>query len=241
MLADAHDVELIARGIRLFAHAQTQPRARRATDVILLGLAACGLLVVGLAAEPEPNYSIALTALLVSLPDALNGVWRIFADIPLVWSVVVFVIALVRGRTSIARDMVLAVVTAVVIWLLLGRTVTGDWPSMVRGFDMSDPPSVFPAARIAIPGAAIIAASPHLVRPARRFGRWMLAFGSFATLSLQLSPLFGVLAGMLCAAAAAAIVHLVVGSSAGRPSLDDVRYALADLGVPISGLGVADR
>ena len=46
---------------------------------------------------------------------------------------------------------------------------------------------------------------------------------------------------MLCAAAAAAIVHLIVGSSAGRPSLDDVRYALADLDVVTSDLGVADR
>jgi uncharacterized membrane protein YbhN (UPF0104 family)/tRNA A-37 threonylcarbamoyl transferase component Bud32 len=237
---DAHS-EFSERGLRLFSHALAQPRARRATDVILLVLAAIGLLVVGLAAEPEPNYSLALTELLVSLPDAVNGIWRIFADIPLVWSVVVFVIALMRGRRAIARDMVLAVGIAVVVWLLLGRTVTGDWPSVLRGFDMSDPPSVFPAARIAIPGAAIITASPHLVRPARRFGRWMLMFGSFATLALQLSPLFGVVAGMLCAAAAAAIVHLAVGSSAGRPSLDDVRYALADLAVPISGLGVADR
>ena len=69
----------------------------------------------------------------------------------------------------------------------------------------------------------------------------MLVFGSFAVVSLQLSPLFGVLAGVLCAAAAAAIVHLIVGSSAGRPSLDDVGYALAELGVGILDLGVADR
>ena len=100
---------------------------------------------------------------------------------------------------------------------------------------------MFPAARLAIPGAAIIAASPHLVRPARRLGRWLLAFGSFATITLEISPIFGVLAGMLCASAAAAIVHLLVGSSAGRPSLDDVRYALADIGVAIDSLGVADR
>ena len=137
--------------------------------------------------------------------------------------------------------MVLAVAVAIVVWLLLGRTVTGDWPSIQDSLHVADPLPVFPAARIAIPGAAIIAASPHLVRPARRFGRWMLVFGSFATISMQVSSLFGVLAGMLCAAAAAAIVHLIVGSSAGRPSLDDVRYALADLGVPITGLGVADR
>jgi uncharacterized protein (TIRG00374 family) len=238
---DAHEVELLARGIRLFSHAQAQPRARRPTDFILLGLSLLGLLVVGVAAEPEPGYSLALTELLVSLPDALDGLWRVFADIPIVWSAAIFVIALVRGRGAIARDMVLAVVVAIVVWLVLGRTVTGDWPSIRDSLHVADPLPVFPAARIAIPGAAIIAASPHLVRPARRFGRWVLVFGSFATISIQVSSLFGVIAGMLCASAAAAIVHLIVGSSAGRPSLDDVRYALADLGVPITGLGVADR
>jgi len=238
---DARGVEFLARGFRLFSHDQAQPRARRATDVILLGLSMLGLLVVGVAAEPEPGYSVELTELLASLPDGLDGIWRVLADIPMVWSVAIFVIALVRGRRTIARDMVLAIVVALVIWFLVGRTVTGDWPSIPAGFDFSEPAAVFPAARIALPGAAIMAASPHLVRPARRFGRWMLVFGSFAVVSLQLSPLFGVLAGVLCAAAAAAIVHLVVGSSAGRPSLDDVGYALAELGVATVHLGVADR
>ena len=159
----------------------------------------------------------------------------------MVWAAVLLVVALVRDRRLIARDMVMAILIAVTIWLLLGRSVTGEWPSVLRAFDMSDPAEGFPAARIAIPGAAIIAASPHLVRPARRFGHLLLAFGSFAVIALAISPLFGVVAGMLCASAAAAIVHLLVGSSAGRPSLDDVRYALADLGVATQTVGVADR
>ena len=241
MPTDAHGVELITRGIRLFSHAQVQPRNRRATDVILLVLSLLGILVVAIVAEPEPGYSVALTALLVSLPDAMNGIWRFFADVLLVWSVLLFVLALARSRRAIARDMAVSVLIAIVLWLLLGRAVTGEWPSVAADFDFSDPISVFPAARIAVPGAAIIAASPHLVRPARRFGRWMLVFGSFATLSLQISPIFGVVAGLLCAAAAAAIVHLIVGSSAGRPSLDDVGYALAELDVATNELGVADR
>ena len=78
-MTDVRDVELMARGIRLFSHAQAQPRARRATDVILLTLSLFGLLIVAIAAEPEPAYSTALTALLVSLPDGLEGVWRVFS------------------------------------------------------------------------------------------------------------------------------------------------------------------
>jgi len=54
------------------------------------------------------------------------------------------------------------------------------------------------------------------------------------------SPI-GSLAGLLIAAMAAAAVHLVFGSSAGRPSITLVRDALIDLGVPTSRLGAADR
>jgi hypothetical protein len=122
---DAHGVDLITRGIRLFSHTQVQPRDRRATDVILLVLSLLGILVVAIVAEPEPGYSVALTALLVSLPDAMNGVWRFFADVLMVWSVMLFVLALVRTRRAIARDMAVSVLIAIVLWMLLGRAVTG--------------------------------------------------------------------------------------------------------------------
>ncbi len=54
------------------------------------------------------------------------------------------------------------------------------------------------------------------------------------------SPL-GTIGGLLSAVVAASAVHLVLGSSAGRPSLAAVQSALAELGVPIRSLGVADR
>ena len=80
-------------------------------------------------AEPEPGYSIAVSDFVVSLPDALDGIWRIFADVPMVWSAVILIGARSVTR-SIARDMVLAVVVGVVLWLLLARTVTGEWPDL---------------------------------------------------------------------------------------------------------------
>ncbi len=59
--------------------------------------------------------------------------------------------------------------------------------------------------------------------------------------ALGASSSVGVAASLLSAGGAAAIVHLLVGSSAGRPSLDDVRFALADMKIEIAELGVADR
>ena len=231
----------LRRGLRLFTSAGDQPRARRATDVILLAISFVGIALVGLAAIPEPGISRAVTRFLGALPDALTGMWQLFADLPTLWALVVLVAAFARGRSKVGRDMILAILVGIVLWLLLGRVVTGAWPEMRALFGDIQPPTVFPPARLGIPTALLITASPHLVRPARRLGYAIIVLGSIAFVTLGASSTLGVVAALLSAAGAAAIVHLIVGSSAGRPSLDDVRFALADMKVDITELGEADR
>ncbi len=231
----------LRRGLRLFASAVDQPRARRSTDVILLTISCVGMVLVGLAARPEPGISRAITRFLAALPNALTGMWQLFADLPTLWALVVLVAAFTRGRSKVGRDMILAILASIVLWLLLGRLVTGAWPEMRTLFGDVQPPPVFPPARLGIPAALLITASPHLVRPARRLGYTIIALGSIAPVALGASSTLGVMAALLSAAGAASVVHLIVGSSAGRPSLDDVRFALADLKVDINELGAADR
>ncbi len=231
----------IRRGLRLFSSSGDQPRARRATDVVLLTLSFVGIVLVGLIAVPEPGFSRAISTLLAALPTALDGMWQILGDLPALWGLVVLVAALARGRAKVGRDMVLAIVVGVVLWLVLGRIVIGSWPEVHRLFGDIAPPPVFPPARLGVPAALLITASPHLVRPARRFGYLVIALGAIATVALGASSSLGVAASLLSAGGAAAIVHLLVGSSAGRPSLDDVRFALADMKIDITELGVADR
>ncbi len=231
----------IRRRVRLFTSAGDQPRARRATDVILLTVSFTGIVLVGLAAVPEPGISRAITRFLGAFPDALTGMWQLLADLPAVWALVVLVAAITRGRAKVGRDMVLAILFGIVLWLLLGRSVTGGWPEVGALFGDVRPPPVFPPARLGIPTALLITASPHLVRPARRLGYTIIALGSIAPVALGASTTLGVFAALLSAAGAAAIVHLLVGSSAGRPSLSDVRFALADMKVDITELGAADR
>lgn len=231
----------LPRPVRLFASVGDQPRARRATDVILLAVSFVGIVLVGLIAIPEPGISNAVTGFLVALPDSLIGMWQLFADLPTMWALVVLVAAFTLGQAKVGRDMLLAIVVGTVMWLLLARVVTGTWPDLSALFGDVQPPPVFPSARLGIPTALIVTASPHLVRPARRFGYTVIVLGSFAAVALEASSTLGVLAGLLSAAGAAAIVHLTVGSSAGRPSLDDVRFALADLKVDVIELGAADR
>jgi glycosyltransferase 2 family protein len=231
----------LRRGARLFTNVGDQPRARRATDVLLLTTSLIGIVMIGLVAVPEPGYSRAITDFMGAIPDALIGMWQLLADLPILWAIVVLGASLVRRRGKIARDMLLALLVGALMWLVISRIVNGSWPELDVLFGDAAPPPVFPAARLAIPTALIVTASPHLVRPARRFGYTVIALGSVAALALQSSTALGVVAALLSAAGAAAIVHLIVGSSAGRPSLEDVRYALADMNVPVVDVGVADR
>ena len=231
----------IRRGLRLFSSSGDQPRARRATDVVLVTISFVGIVFVGLIAVPEPGFSRAITSFFTALPTAMDGMWQIFGDLPALWALVVLVVAFARGRAKVGRDMVFAIAVGVVLWLVLGRVVTGAWPEMRALIGDVAPPAVFPPARLGVPAALLITASPHLVRPARRFGYLVIVLGSIATVALGASSSLGVAASLLSAAGAAAIVHLAVGSSAGRPSLDDVRFALADMKIDITELGVADR
>jgi glycosyltransferase 2 family protein len=233
--------EHLRRRARLFAAIGDQPRARRSTDVILLVLSLTGIVLVGLAAIPEPGISRAITRFLTDLPSAFTGVWQVLADLVVVWALLVLGAALVGRHVRTARDMIFAIIVGVVAWLLLARIVGGSWPDLGAVFGDVRPPPAFPAARLAIPAALIVTASPHLVRPARRIGYVVIGLASVATVALEASSTIGVIAALLAASAAAAVVHLLLGSSAGRPSLDDVRFTLADMNVVVADVGVADR
>jgi hypothetical protein len=94
---------------RLFATQVEEPRARRATDAVLLVAAAVALALLGSIAVPQAGFERALIALARSLPGGLDGLWRILTELPALASVALLVETLVRRRTSLLRDLLLAV------------------------------------------------------------------------------------------------------------------------------------
>ena len=87
----------------------------------------------------------------------------------------------------------------------------------------------------------VVTASPHLAAPARKAGRRLLTLGAIGTILNQHTTPTGALAAVLVAAASAAVVHLVFGSSVGRPGLADVADVLARLGIGAHSLRIAER
>ncbi|HWC69421.1 MAG TPA: lysylphosphatidylglycerol synthase transmembrane domain-containing protein [Acidimicrobiales bacterium] len=231
----------VRRMPRLFATPADAPRARRATDAILAVAAASGLVLISVAAVPQPGYSRRLETLLRATPDLLDGFWQIVVDLLALLAVVLVVGAFVARRVTLARDLLVAAALALAVWFVVGRWVTGAWPDAWDALRSAEPPPWYPSPRIAVTGAVVVAAAPHLARPLRRVGRWLLTLALLGVVALGASSPLGAVAGVLVGAFAAAVVHLVFGSSAGRPGLDDVRIGLAAIGVTTRRVGVADR
>jgi uncharacterized protein (TIRG00374 family) len=230
------------RRARLYTADRHHPRARRATDLLLLIAASLALAVVVQAAEPPTPFEQALDDLFASAPDFLDILWRVGSRLLLLWALLLAVGALVRWRLAILRDLVVSCGAAAVGATVLGEVVLsggslGFWEALTQ----TDPPPSAVSLPLALAAAITVVASPHIARPYRSVSRWLLAVGSISLLCLEAATGTAAAIGLLCGVVAATLVHLALGSSAGLPSLEEVRQALVDLDVMTGPLQEATR
>jgi uncharacterized membrane protein YbhN (UPF0104 family)/tRNA A-37 threonylcarbamoyl transferase component Bud32 len=199
-----------------------------------------GVGILGWIAIPPAAVEQALIDLIDVLPSFLDAAWQLLYDAFALWAFTLLVAAVLRRRTVIARDMILASGLALVLSLVLARLVDGAWPELWRSLDADAPPQ-FPSLRVAIASAAIFTASPHLSRPTRRLGRYLAVLGGMSVALLGAATPTGALVGMLVGVLAAAAVHLALGSCGGRPGLTEVATALDELGLHVSGIRIGER
>jgi len=225
----------------VFLDTAGQPRARQATDVLLLAAAAVGLAILSLVAVPRTGFEQALITFIRRLPDGLDGLWQLLLGVATVASVVLVVVALLRRRVALARDLVVSAALAFGGALLLGRAVQGSWPIVVWSLRAEARSLAFPSVRLAVASAVMMTALPHLTKPARRVVRWVVGLGAIGAVLLGAASPAGALAALLIALVSASVVRLAFGSSRGRPTLASVQAALAGLGVATRSVGEADR
>jgi uncharacterized membrane protein YbhN (UPF0104 family) len=224
--------------MRFFAAPREQPRARRGTDVVLLVLALVGL-GLAIAAYPPSALERSFETFLAALPGWLDPVWGFLADVLWLWALALIVVALARRRLVVAAQAVAALILAALLGLCAARLANGSWPQLGDTvFGAAGAPS-FPRARVGEAMAAIVTVAPHLARPFRLFGRWLLILGLIGSAVIT-TPL-GMFGGATIAFAAAAAIRLAAGTSLGRPGLDDVKAGLAQLGVHARRLEEAER
>lgn len=231
--------DVVQLGIRPFAAPAGQPRTRRATDVVVLvpALLALAVLVV---AYPPSSLERSLIRMLGVFPGWLEPLWGFLADLALLWAAVVFVLTLVGRRPRIAAHAAAALGVALLVGVVAARLAVGSWPDVGVLVDRSRA-FEFPDVRLAAAVAVVGTIAPHLVGPLRTAGGWTLALGAVGTAVTAAGTPSGALAAVLVGLVAASLVNLAFGTSAGRPGLDDVAAALAQLGVRAEQLEAEGR
>jgi glycosyltransferase 2 family protein len=230
---------LHGRGFQLYASTQDERRARRPTDVALAIVSTATLAICIGFAEVAQAFEAELSELIDSLPGLFEPLWRAAFWAPLAYAAALLVIAALRNRRDLARDILLSIVLAVVGTALIATLVMDDDRSVVDLlFDVNGPP-VFPPGALVAATATISTSSPHLSRPFRHLGRWLIGGQLIAAVVVQAAVPSGAIAAFAVGTLAAAVVHLVYGSPGGRPTESRIKMALADLGVFVDDLAPA--
>jgi glycosyltransferase 2 family protein len=229
---------LLGSGLKLFASPRGAPRSRRATDLVILVPAAVGV-AVAIAVYPPSGFELALGRLFASVPGWLGPVWAFAMDLSWLFAVALLFAALVRRRFVVVAQAVASLCVAALLGVVAVRLAVGSWPDLPDTLFGTATAPRFPSVRLAEAAAVIVTASPHLVRPWRRVGRWVLGLGVLGTAVMGAGTPLGTVAAVLIGVVAATVVRLVSGTSGGRPGLDEVRTALAELGVSAARLEIA--
>jgi uncharacterized membrane protein YbhN (UPF0104 family)/tRNA A-37 threonylcarbamoyl transferase component Bud32 len=208
--------------------------------VVLLALAMLTVVVVTFPAPGPTSIDSLVTGLVKALPGLFGWFWEIAYDLLVTWTLVLLALALfARGRKRLLLDEVFAGGLAVGLALLAGWLAGTDWSESFKAVAASGAPPVYLAVRLALATAVVVVASPYMARPFRYLGRAVVGLGAVAGIALGTSLPIGMVAAFAVGLGSAALVHLLFGSPAGRPTLDQVADALDDLGVEASGLGQA--
>ena len=232
--------ELLRQRMKLFAAPKGQPRARRGTDLVLLVPAVLGVVAL-VAAYPPGPFERSVERLFATTPGWLDPVWGFAADSLWLWAAALVLAALVRGRFWIVAGALASCVLAACTAMVAARIALGVWPDVGDAILGTPQGPRFPHVRSAASVAAILAISPHLVRPLRTLSNWIVLLGALGVALIGGGSPSGTLGAVLVAVAAAAVLRLAFGTSIGRPGLSDVKAALAGLGVHAEELEIAER
>jgi uncharacterized membrane protein YbhN (UPF0104 family) len=207
---------------------------RRPSDVTRFVVWLLVLVLASLTADDRRPWGATLADLVGAIPDVvqptLSSLYR--------WGTIAVVVvavgtALVRRRWRFA----LALAGTVALVLLIGLWLVDGLDPGSRGVGASP----YPAVRVAVAVGVVIVAGPYVTRPLRRVLVTVVAVAWVGALTSGDALVVDGVGGVALGGAAAALVHLLVGSPAGTPSLEQIRRSLAARGVAVDRLELAGR
>jgi uncharacterized membrane protein YbhN (UPF0104 family)/tRNA A-37 threonylcarbamoyl transferase component Bud32 len=226
---------------RAFGHADEKPFRRLTGDAIRVGVAAVLLAISAAHYTDNTQFDHDVERVFADLPDGLHGLFEVFSRLGALWAVlVVAAAAFVARRWRLALALLLAGGAAWFAARFMGFVVVGVSPgdAFVDVFHTSKQP-VYPTVPLAVVTAVIATAAPFLTRPVRRLGQFFVLLTALGTLYQATGSLNAVLAGLLLGWGVAALLHFILGSPAGRPTMSQVAAALDELGVEVTDVHLA--
>ncbi|MGY1772740.1 lysylphosphatidylglycerol synthase domain-containing protein [Blastococcus sp. SYSU D00813] len=219
------------------------PRVRRPSDLVRLGGALAGLvlLVVGALLAPDVAEDVA-----DAVPSATAGPFRVLLSIASVAAslgtlgvLAAVVVDAARSRRRALLTAVLACVVALVLAAVAERL--GDAAGGVVAHALTGPRD--DAALVPVTAATALFVGADLQRRRRWLGPARSAVLAAAAISVALGPVTvpGAIGALLLAAVVGCAVRVAVGVAPARPAEDAVRSVLARAGVVLDGLRLTEQ
>ncbi|MEX1007942.1 MAG: lysylphosphatidylglycerol synthase domain-containing protein [Acidimicrobiia bacterium] len=226
---------------RAFGHADEKPFRRLTGDWIRLASATVLLFLSARHVGDAPDYEQDAARFFAQLPDGIRGFFEALSRLGSLWAVLLVVAAAFLARRW--RLAVILAIAGVAAWFF-GRFMAfmvagaGFGDAIADVFHTSKQP-VYPTIPLAVIAAVIATSAPFLTRPVRRTGQALLILAAFGTLYRGDGSANAVIAALVLGWGIAALLHLALGSPAGRPTTAQIAAALAELGVDVSDVRLA--
>jgi glycosyltransferase 2 family protein len=227
---------------RAFGPASEEPYRRRASDWVRLATASVLLTVLAARATHVSTTEANIFNLFNSLPKGLDPLFRVVERLGALWAVgLVGAAALVGRRWRLARDLLLAGLSAWAIARVLGSDVVGHigLRASLKTLTHRGTTPAFPLVRLSVVLAVVAAAGPYVGRPVRRLGQVVVVAVAVSAMSLGLAFPKDVLGGLILGWGVAAGVHLLFGSPGGRPTSRQLALTLAQVGINVADIRLA--
>jgi uncharacterized membrane protein YbhN (UPF0104 family)/tRNA A-37 threonylcarbamoyl transferase component Bud32 len=225
-------------GIDLLTTTEPGRRNRRTIDSVFLALAA---VVIGLSAaiaSSAPPEDEDVAEALATILGWADPFWQAVFIAVLALAAVIVVGVFLRRRWDLARDLLLAVLLVLGAAILLGRIVISDWFPL-EAHVLSN--WGYPELRLATATAVLVVVGPELVRNIRALATWLVPLAALGAVVIAAALPSAILGALALGIGAGAVVRLAFGTAEGFPLSEDVRSALATLGVDVAGLRPSNR
>jgi len=220
--------------VRVWSSAADGRRLRRPTDVLLLAGAVLTLILLGFFAPGPSSVDQALVSLIDAEPTIVSLFWGVSYSAFTLWAVTLLLLPLFfRSRRRLTVDFLLAAALAGLGALAAGAVAGTSTRESIDALVSTPSQPVYVAVRVAVGTAVIVAASPHLTRPLRYWGRTVILLAAVSVAGLGLALPIGALAGLVLGIGAAALTHLILGTPQGLLTEQQVEIALSDLGIDV--------